>query len=69
MARKGTYLAHKGKYSRSLMGHLRARAQASSNHYSLVRPFGIDFWAKFKGRDISKPKTLKYRDVIWIHIQ
>ena len=38
MAHKGTNLARKGKYSSTLLGRLWARAQASSNHYSLVRP-------------------------------
>ena len=38
-ARKGTNLARKGKYSSTITGRLRAQAQASSNHYSLVRPF------------------------------
>ena len=38
MTRKGTNLAHKGKYSSTLMEPLRIRARASSNHYSLVRP-------------------------------
>ena len=36
MACKGTNLAHKGKYSSTGTGRL--RAPASSNHYSLVRP-------------------------------
>ena len=38
VARKGNNLAHKGKYSSTLTGRLRAQAWASSNHYSLVRP-------------------------------
>ena len=38
MARKGTNLVRKGNYSSTLTGPLWARARASSNHYTLMRP-------------------------------
>ena len=53
MARMGTNLAHKGKYSSTHTGHLRAQARASSNHYSLVRPIVSTLWLTPLNRKIS----------------
>ena len=54
MACKGNNLAHKGNYSRTLMGHLQARA--SSNHYSLVRPKFLTSQSSFYNQ-VLKPIT------------
>ena len=55
MAHKGTNLASKGKYSRTLTGRLRSWAWASSNHYSLGRPVEI---ASFSVCEFHKKKIL-----------